>query len=468
MLRASAACEAAGIPTASLICEGFVPQPRSTTIGLGVPHLPTAVLPGHVGTITSEQLRRNTLEITAAQVIANLTETPHKPLAKSEFGPRDIIFRGDFEEVNRFFIAHELSDGLPVVPPTRKKVEAFLRYTARDPDEVLGVILPDSRAATIWSVAVNGVMAGCRPEYMPILVALAEAMVDPQYGVQHSGNTPGSDTLITLNGPIIKELGFNYTQGALRDGFQPNTSIGRFWRLYLRNIAGFLPHKTGKGTFGNTWRVVLAENEDALAEMHEAGWTSNAVELGFASDDNVVSIARYSGGGTFPSVAGSSPEEILPYLADSIRKFHSWQICFTSSRGGGSLRPLLVITPMLAGVFAKAGWSKAMVKQWLFENVRITALEFERMLHTWNSKGHWNLKEEATLYGLPAFYYESDDPQRLVPIVWKAEDYMIAVSGDPMRNNCYVLAHNGYLGYPTGKKIALPENWQAMLEEARR
>ena len=166
--------------------------------------------------------------------------------------------------MNRYFYEHELSDGLPIVPPTREEIEAFLRFTDRDPDEMLGVLLPDSRAATVWSVAVNGVMAGCRPEYMPVLVALVEAMCDPEYGVEHSGNTPGGDTLIILNGPIIKELGFNYTQGAMRDGFMPNTSIGRFWRLYLRNVAGFLPHKTDKATFGNTWRVVLAENEDVL------------------------------------------------------------------------------------------------------------------------------------------------------------------------------------------------------------
>ena len=101
---------------------------------------------------------------------------------------------------------------------------------------------------------------------MPILVALAEAMCDPIYGVEHSGNTPGAETLIILNGPIIKDLKFNYEQGVLRDGFQPNTSVGRFWRLALRNMAGFLPHKTDKGTFGNTFRVVLAENEDALAQ----------------------------------------------------------------------------------------------------------------------------------------------------------------------------------------------------------
>ena len=113
-------------------------------------------------------------------------------------------------------------------------------------------------------------MAGCRPEYMPVLVALVEAMADPDYGVEHSGNTPGGETLIILNGPIIKELGFNYTQGVMRDGFLPNTSVGRFWRLYLRNVAGFLPHKNDKATFGNTWRVVR-RGERGRAERRSAG-----------------------------------------------------------------------------------------------------------------------------------------------------------------------------------------------------
>ena len=112
-----------------------------------------------------------------------------------------------------------------------------------------------------------------------------EALADPKYGLEHTGNTPGPETLIILNGPIIKQLNFNYRQGVLRDGFRANTSVGRFLRLYLRNVAGFLPHKTDKGTFGGTWRVVMAENEDALAEI---GWEPLCVDMGFASGDNVV------------------------------------------------------------------------------------------------------------------------------------------------------------------------------------
>ena len=179
--------------------------------------------------------------------------------------PTQIYEVADALEANELYQQNGWTDGLPIVPPTMEKVEAFLKFTDRSPDESLGTILPDNRAGTIWSIAVNGVMAGCKPEYMPVLVALVEAMADHGYGVEHSGNTPGADTLLILNGPIIKELGFNYTQGVMRDGFMPNTSIGRFWRLYLRNVAGFLLHKNDKGTYGNTWRVAVAENEEVVS-----------------------------------------------------------------------------------------------------------------------------------------------------------------------------------------------------------
>jgi hypothetical protein len=465
VLRASAACEVAGFPTTSLTCEGFVRQAAATSIGLGLRNIPIALVPGHIGTKSPEQLRRDILETTLPEVIKTLTQAEDSIDQPLEARERDIVVRGGFDEINRYFYRHGLSDGLPIVPPTQPAVERFLRCTDRDPGEVLGVMLPDRRAATVWNVAVNGVMAGCRPEYMPILVALAEAMADPRYGVEHSGNTPGADTLIILNGPIVKQLDFNYTQGALRDGFLPNTSVGRFFRLYLRNVAGFHLHQTDKATFGNTWRVVLAENDDMLAEI---GWPSIVQQMGFARGDNVVTISRYTGGGSLSSVTGSTPEQLLPYLADSIERFNNWQITFTTSHGNGSLRPLAVITPIIARTLAAAGWSKADVQRFLFERVRRPAWDFEQQLRDWNIRGKWNLAEDADAGLIPALFHESDDPNRMVPIVWKPEDLMIAVGGDPLRNNAYVFAHNGFLGFPTGKKIDLPQRWEALLAEAKK
>ncbi len=463
-MRASAACELAGVPTSSLVCEGFIGQAGTTSAGLGLPNLPLALVPGHVGNQSDEEMKQNVLDVTLDAVVANLLEAPEDAPAFDEPSPREIVFEGSFEEVNRYFTECEWSDGLPVVPPTIAKVEEFLAFTDRDPDEVLGVILADNRAVTIWSIAVNGVMAGCRPEYMPVLVALAEAMADPEYGVEHSGNTPGAETLITLNGPIIKELGFNYEQGALRDGFQANTSVGRFWRLYLRNVAGFLLHKNDKATFGNTWRVVLAENEDVLAGI---GWPPNSVEMGFEDGDNTVTIARYTGSDMMASVYGDTPERVLPYIADAVLKQNTWQLIFTVGKSMGSLRPLLVLSPILAQTIAKAGWTKQDVKQYLFDHARLPAWEFERYLGDWTDHVIRSLEAEVNLGRIPRVFLESDDPNRLVPIVFEPDDFMIAVGGDPLRNNACTFAHNGRLGYPVAKKIELPAGWEAKLAAAR-
>ena len=206
MLRASAAAEAAGVPSSTLVCEGFLGLAASASVGLGVPNIPVAMVPGHTGVQSREELRRNILDVTLDDVVRNLTGETGTATQEQEPEAREVVVRGSFDEVNRYFYEHELGDGLPIVPPTRERVEQFLEWTERDPDEVLGIVLPDSRAASVWSIAVNGVMAGCRPEYMPVLVALVEAMADPYYGVEHSGNTPGGETLIILNGGIIKEL----------------------------------------------------------------------------------------------------------------------------------------------------------------------------------------------------------------------------------------------------------------------
>jgi hypothetical protein len=451
VLRASAACEAAGIPSSSLVAEGFINQAKATSIGLGVPNIPLAMMPGHPAIQADDVLRSNILGVTLDQVIGNLTRSVKVGHVGNELGMYDVVCKGSLQEVHQAFIDNEWSDGLPIIPPTIDLIEAFLRHTDRPRDEVLGILLPDSRFATVWSVAVNGVMAGCKPEYMPVLLALVEAMADPDYGVEHSGNTPGSDTLIILNGPITQELGFNVTQGVMRDGFQANTTVGRFWRLYLRNIAGFLPHRTDKATFGNTWRVVVPENEDVLKEI---GWPPLSVDMGFSAGDNTVTISRFSGGGVASSIAGSTPERLLRMVADGLVRQTFWQICFTMGVGYGTLRPLALMSPIIAHAIAAAGWSKQDVKNYLFEHARMPAWEFERLLRDWVDKPIWNLQEEARLGNIPAdIFAASDDPNRLVPIVWEPNHIMLVVTGDPARNSCYVFGQNGQLGFPVTKRI---------------
>ncbi|MCH9675858.1 MAG: hypothetical protein K0U93_30760 [Gammaproteobacteria bacterium] len=466
MLRVSAVAEAAGVPSASLVCEGFIGQASNTSVGLGMPNLPVSLVPGHVDGQPTDELKGNLFETTVERVIDNLTSDPQPAVPINEPSARDIVFEGDFEEVNRLFYENGWGDGLPIVPPTSERVEAFLKFTDREPDEELGILLPDNRRATPWNVAVNGVMAGCRPEYMPILIALAEAMADPAYGVEHSGNTPGAETLIVINGPIIKELDFNYEQGAMRDGFQANTSIGRFWRLYLRNVAGFLLHQNDKGTYGNTWRVVLAENESVLNGI---GWPTLAQDMGYAEGDNVVTISRFTGGDVLASAFGDSAERLAPYLADGITKQHGWQLIFTVGMSTGKLKPLLVLSPVLAQTIAKSGTTKAQFREMLFASARIPASKFERYIGEYTNllPGGRTLEDLVNLGKAPEVFAESDDPDRMVPIVASADDFMIAVAGDPLRTNAYVFAHNGILGYPTAKKIDMPAGWQDLLARSR-
>ncbi len=466
MLRASAIAEAAGVPTSALVCEGFLGQAATTAVGLGMPNLPIAKVPGHVDSQNANELRDNVISTTLDEVIGNLTTAPGAAAEIREPGPHDVVFDGSFEEINRLYYENGWSDGLPIVPPTAPKVRAFLGFTDQDPDDVIGALAPDNRSATPWNVAVNGVMAGCRPEYMPVLLAIVEAMADPGYGVEHSGNTPGAETLIIVNGPIARDLGFNYEQGVLRDGFQANTSIGRFFRLYLRNVAGFLPHQTDKATYGGTWRVVLAENERVLEAI---GWPTVAVDQGMSADQSAVTISRFTGGDVVTSVYGTKGEEMVAYLADALVKQTGWQLCFTIGISTGAYRPLLLLSPVLAEAIAKSGWSKRELQEQLYGHARMPAWKFEKYIGGWTNlvPGGRTLQDLVNLGKAPEQFARSADPERLVPIVGAPDDIMVAVAGDPLRTNAIVFSQNGILGFPTTKPVRLPGDWQRRLAAAR-
>jgi hypothetical protein len=450
----------------SLVSEGFVGQARNTAAGIGLPGLTLAVVPSHPDVQTDAELAANIANTTLGMVVDGLTGAVESTQALSEPDPTVPVFEGTFDEVNRFFYENLWSDGLPIVPPTRERIDAFLAFVDRPADDVLGNALPENRAVTLRSVAVNGVMAGCRPEYMPILVALAEAMIDPAYGNEHSGNTPGAETQIVLDGPLVKRLGFNYEQGALRDGVQANTAIGRFWRLMLRNLAGFLLHQNDKGTFGGTWRVVLAENQETLDEI---GWPTVAADAGVPAGASAVTVARYTGAHVVVSVFGRSAEECVPYLADALVKYTGWELIFTVGMANGTYRPMLVLSPIIARTIASSGWTKARLQEALFEQARMPARLFEQYISGWTNlvPGRRSLYDMARLGKAPRMFGASRDPERLVPIVLEPGHITIAVAGDPLRTNCYCLTHNGMLGFPTTREIVLPPDWNARLEAAR-
>lgn len=435
---------------------------KSIGEGSGYPHLRVVTYPGVINTHESETIRKNVEKVLVDQIVQALLEPAEKvePATPAGWGDREILFSGPLEEVNQFFYENRWTDGLPIIPPTIKKVEEFLKYTDRSPDEMLGILPPRHVKATVWKVAVNGVMAGCRPEYMPILLAIVEVMADVNYGLEHSGSTPGWEAMIILNGPIRKQLGFNYQIAVQRPGNQANTSIGRFYRLFLRNVPGFLPGTTDMATFGHMFRAVVPENDEACEEI---GWKPLHVQRGFKPEDNVVTITSIRAiSDPFQSM-GEKAERHLDYIVDWVKRIIEPFEAFEKR----SESNVVLLSPIVASVIAKGGYSKEDVNRYIMEHAVVPAHEFE-----------WNLSithpQPVTLCdlveqgALPEEWYKSTDPNKMVPILLPSSEFLIVVTGDPKRNRNTVYRNNHMQGFATSKKIKLPANWGKLMADIRK
>jgi len=365
-----------------------------------------------------------------------------------------VVFSGTLDEVQEHFHAREWSDGMAFVPPTRERIEAFLRWTDRDPDEVIGVLPAEYREATVWSVAVNGVMAGCRPEYMPILLAAVDAIADPQFRLEDAGSTPGWEPMITLSGELVDALGFNTEAGNMRVGRRPNTSIGRFLKLYFRNVAGLRPGGTDKGSIGLGFNVVMAENEQAVKEL---GWMPHRVDRGFAVDDNVVTVRSVMAISTPIYSGGTDPVELawplVNYMAETTGPWFFSALIFAQ------WHPLIQMSPAVAAGFAQQGWGKQEIRRHLFENVKLSARSIERSAFACIGN-RLKIPELAQRGAVPPAYTASEDPERLVPLLLREEWTDIVLAGDPGRNQSKIYFNNQEQGPPISRKVQMPQDWR--------
>lgn len=458
-MRASMAAEKAGFPSVSVVSTGFLIQAKAVAEALGVRGAAIAEYPGLIMLDSKETLADKINGVVAENVIKGFAQPVSLIEKKTEPDPRDIIFEGQLDEVHEYFYSKLWTDGLPVIPPTLERVEKFLKFTTRNPGEVIGTLLPENRQATIWSVAVNGVMAGCRPEYMPVLIAVVEAIAEPRFHIKDAGSTPGWEPLIILNGPIIKELNFNYETGVMRVGRQANTSIGRFLRLYMRNIAGLRipPGLTDKATFGTGNNCVLAENEDVINEL---GWEPFSVTQGFKRAENVVTVQSVENETCSIASGGDKAVDHLQTFAEVIGGTMGYWT--TLAVNWGAYFPLIVISPMVARSIAKDGLKKEDIQQYLYDHSKISARSVHRL--AWQS-GCTDLDLcKAVQDGLlPKEYCLSDDPDRMVPVFIHPEWIGVVVSGDPGRNRNKGYVQNHQQGPPVSKKIELPPNWHDLL-----
>jgi hypothetical protein len=422
-----------------------------------------ATYPGVISTHAEATIVQNIEEHVADRVVEQLTrQQVTRTASRACPADRDIVFKGSFEEVNRYFYDNTWSDGLPIVPPTLDKVEEFLRYTDRSADEVLGTMHPSQAQASVWKVAVNGAMAGCRPEYMPILIAIVEAMADPQYAVKHGGSTPGWEAMIILNGPIADQLGFNHGIGVQRPGNQANTSIGRFYRLFCRNVLRFLPGTTDMATFGHMFRAVLPENDSACADI---GWQPLHVTRGFKPDDSVVTLTSVRAVSDPFSTGGDTATQHLEYIVDTVKRMvHPYE-----AAEGYVETHVLLLTPVIAAVLARGGYSKQTLNDYIMKHANMSAQEFEHQMCVAHAHPAGTTLRDLVKRGvLPAAWAQSDDPQRIVPLMLPETQWLVAVTGDPTRNRCCVLRQNFKQGYATSRKIELPRRWTELLAASER
>ena len=447
----------------SIISSGFLKQAAVVAKGLGLPDMAIAEYPGVPMVDSSEELQRKVEEELLPQIISGLSQPLGNKAAAAttaEPAPRDIVMRGTLDEINEHFQRNFWADGLPIVPPTPARVERFLKFTDRAPDEVIGKCPVANRLATVWNVAVNGVMAGCRPEYMPVLLAAIEAVTDPTYKVEDAGSTPGWESLIVVSGPIVKELGFNSGQGVMRPGIQANTSVGRFLRLFLRNVAGFhhAPEGADKGSIGQSFLVAAAENEDAVADI---GWQPYSVDRGYRAGENIVTVQSVVAISA-PTYSGSeNAAEHAELIADVIGQ----RTCGYWSAIGmvyANWHPLIMLGPSIARVFAQNGWSKDDLRQYLYDNVKIKASLAERYAYHVGTTG-FRVNDHVKKGLLPPAYGESEDPEREIPVFQHPEWIGIVVAGDWGRNQSKGYVNNHIQGPPVSRPIRLPANWKQLL-----
>jgi len=463
VLRASAAVERAGVPSVSVISTGFLKQAAVVARGLGLPDLAIAEFPGVPMTDSADELRRKVEEQLLPRVIAGLTAKIEAKAARSVAAgpqPRDIACRGTIDTIDDYFYRQFWSDGLPIMPPTVERVERFLRYTSRAADEVLGVLPPANRQATVWNVAVNGAMAGCRPEYMPLMLAVVEAVCDPEFKVEDAGSTPGWEPLIVVNGPVVQELGLHHAQGVMRVGKRANSSLGRFLRLVLRNLAGFhhAPEGADKGSIAQSFLVALPENEQAVADI---GWQPYSVDRGYRAGDNIVTVQSVVAISA-PTYTGSEKAiEHMELIADVIGQ----RACGYWTAIGmvyANWHPLIVLGPSIAKVFAQDGWSKDDIRRYMYEHVKMPASLAERYAYYCGQTG-FRITQAVKDGLLPPVYHESDDPDRLVPVFQRPEWIGIVVAGDWGRNQSKGYVSNHVQGPPVSRKVTLPDGWRDML-----
>lgn len=323
----------------------------------------------------------------------------------------------DVEAATALSMEQGWGDGLPIVPPTVERVERMLAYCDRPWHEPIATVPPRSGAATPVRIAANAVMAGCKPEYFPLVLLAVDAMCEPAfnlYGIQTT--THPACPLAIFNGPLANAVGLNGSHNAFGPGFQANAAIGRALRLVMLNIGGAIVGVGDMATMGHPGKYgyVVAENEEATP------WEPLHVERGFARETTTVTMVGSEGPHNINDHHSICATSILTMVAGGVAGTAANNLYYVGAE------PVIALSPEHAATVAGSGFSKEDAKRFLFQNATIPLRKFSPENIERRFRQKWPER------------YAYAPPETRVPLAACPEDYLVIVLGGVGKHSMYI------------------------------
>jgi hypothetical protein len=275
------------------------------------------------------------------------------------------IWLGGLEDPQETLYQRGMTDGLPVVPPTPERVVSMLDHTSRHPQDVVAILPPYERPASVEKIAINAVMAGCPGPALPIVLAALDAVCEESFSLQGViATTNPVGPLLIVSGPLAAKVGMNSGGNCMGQGNRANLGIGRALQLALRNIGGALPGRDDRATLGQMGKLAACFAE----RSEDSPWDSLSVERGLAPEKTGVTVFAAEGPRVVPDAVSRTPESLAATFAMAVDALYH-------PKQRNLLSPLLVVPPSCAQVFARSGWSKPRLKQEIFERSKRPAAD---------------------------------------------------------------------------------------------
>jgi hypothetical protein len=448
-----------------ITAKGLEANAKFNARAAGLEDLQQVVIPVAAVPLASEveelgQLGKQTAEAVIEAILGESVSSAEPTEPEEETEERVLTFSGDnygaaVEGMEKYFLQHRWSDGFPLVPPTQEAVDRMLEGTELPRDHVVGLVEPEGAAATLESIAVNAVMAGCLPQYMPILVAAVECITDPKFdlrGIQ--GTSCSVSPLLIISGKeLVEQLNINDGFSAIGPGWKANATIGRAVQLIMSNIGNVWPGRNDMTTLGSPLKYVmlLAENEDAYGGI----WEPIRVAEGFDYAQPTISA--------MPAISWQ-PDHIPSAVAtvDKTIELISLQgkVKYDRFAANFGLDNMVLLTPTAFEPIRLGGRSRKDIQRALYEAIQLPCSEF--------FEGKEPSTEAGVQIQIPEAIVEKckADPQASAPLLFGPESLKIAVTGGQgPAMLAYISTWGWGRAYFVMKPVSLPRHWKGLIEK---